>query len=98
MSELTQRCQLNEGDLARASEIAFQTIRATAGQQRGMRFEVIAVMLANEVFDIAGVVKMGGAQADAEKLMDDMMDWLTARAMELHAEVAMSDVEKSTKQ
>jgi hypothetical protein len=98
VTKLTEECQLNERELARASEIANATLRATAGQQRGMRFEVMAILLANEVYDIAGVVNMGGSQADAEKLMDDMMNWLTERAMELHAEVAMDGVEKTTKQ
>jgi hypothetical protein len=98
MSALTDECHLNERELTRASEIATATLRATANQQRGLRFEVMAILLANEVYDIAGVVKMGGGQADAEKLMDDMMDWLTARAMELHAEVAMDGVEQTTKQ
>ena len=97
-SSLTGKCQLSSKDLLTASDVASAMLRATAGGQRGIRFEVIAILLANEVYDIASVVKMGGTQADAEKLMDDMMEWLTARAMELHGEISMSDVEQTTKQ
>lgn len=90
--------RLSNEEAALAARIASATLRASAGAPRGIRFEVMAILLANEVHDIAGITKTGGGQADAEKLMDDMMLWLNERAIELTAEVAMSGVEQTTKQ
>lgn len=90
--------KLDAYEADKAAEIAADAIARTGGLSRGVRFEVIAIMLANEVFDIAGITKSGGSMADAEKLTDDMMLWLTERAMELHGEVAMKNVERTTAQ
>jgi len=87
---------LGEQDAARAANIAANVIAQTKGATRGIRFEVMAILLANEVYDIAGITMLGGSIPDAEKLMDDMMLWLNERAMELHAGIATSGVEHST--
>jgi len=87
---------LSEHDAARAANIAANVIAQTKGATRGIRFEVIAILLANEVYDIAGITKSGGSMPQAEQLMDDMMLWLSERATELHAEIAMDGIEAST--
>lgn len=87
---------LGEQDAARAANIAANVIAQTKGATRGIRFEVMAIMLANEVYDIAGITKSGGSMPQAEQLMDDMMQWLNERAMELHAEIATAGIEATT--
>jgi hypothetical protein len=87
---------LSEQDAARAANIAANVIAQSKGATRGIRFEVMAILLANEVYDIAGITKSGGSMPEAEQLMDDMMAWLNERAMELHAEIATEGVEATT--
>ena len=89
--------QLSEREQDEAFDIGSEFLKATAGKMRGIRLEVIAFLIANEVHDLAAMAKTVDG-TDLDPVMIDMMDWITTRAMEMIGEAAMAGVEKTTPQ
>lgn len=89
--------RLTEREEVEAYNIGYAALKASEGKARGVRLEVMALILANEIHAIAGLSKAGDG-LDVQHIMDDMMCWISERAGMMIGEVAMSGVEKTTPQ